>query len=257
MIPEPGRHFGAEDARRHHRRQRQRDDAGDRDRAGKRERELREKRAGEAALETDGNVDGDQHNGHRYDRPPELTRGDERRLKRRLVFLLHVPIDILDNDDRIVDDEPDREHECEQRQEVDRVTEEQHHEEGADQGQGHRDQRDRDCAEAAEEEKDHDADDQEREPQRLLDLLDRAADELGAVVDNLAVDAARHRGLDLGEHVADTLRDIEHVRVRGDLDADEHRVASAERSREVVVLGAEGDVGDVFEPDDGSILLLD
>ena len=59
---------GAEEARAHHRRQRERDDAGDGHRAGQREREFREQRAGEAALEADRHVHRDQHHGHGDDR---------------------------------------------------------------------------------------------------------------------------------------------------------------------------------------------
>ena len=116
--------------------------AGDGDRAGERERELGEQRAGEPALEADRHVHRDQHDRHRDDRPAQLARRAQRGLERRLAFLLHVPVDVLDDDDGVVDDEADRQHQREQRQQIDRVAEHQHHEEGADQRQRHRDQRD-------------------------------------------------------------------------------------------------------------------
>ena len=49
---------------------------------------------------------------------------DERRFAH-----LRTPMHVLEHDDRIVDDETDREHETEQRQHVDRVAEGVHHRE--------------------------------------------------------------------------------------------------------------------------------
>ena len=59
---------GASSTRRHHRRQRQRHDAGDEHRAGQREGELAEQRAGEPALEADRRVHRGQRDGHGDDR---------------------------------------------------------------------------------------------------------------------------------------------------------------------------------------------
>ena len=75
---------GAQQPRGHHRRQRQRHDAGDDHGAGQRERELAEQRAGQPALDADRRVDRRQRDGHRDDRPDQLARGVDRRLDRAL-----------------------------------------------------------------------------------------------------------------------------------------------------------------------------
>ena len=72
-------------------------------------------------------------------------------------------VDVLEHDDRVVDDEPDREHEPEQRQHVDREPDHRHHEERRDDRDRDRDGRDQRRAHVAEEQVDHD---QHRAPAR-------------------------------------------------------------------------------------------
>ena len=71
-----------------------------------------------------------------------------------------MPLDVLDDDDGVVDHEPDREHDGEQRQQVQREPEDLHQEDGAD--ERHRDghERHEHRAERAEEEEDDDDDDE-------------------------------------------------------------------------------------------------
>ncbi len=69
--------------RAHHRRQRQRDEAGDDDRARQREGELAEQRAGHARDEADRRVDRGQRDRHRDDRQRDLARAADRRVERR------------------------------------------------------------------------------------------------------------------------------------------------------------------------------
>jgi hypothetical protein len=144
----------AEEARAHHRRQCQRDHTGHRHRAGEREGELGEEGPREAALKTDRHIDGNQHDGHRENRSAEFARGDQRGIEGALPSS-SCAIDVFDDDDRVVHHEPDREHEREQRQQIDRIAEQLHHEERADERQRHRDQRHDDRAEAAEEQENH------------------------------------------------------------------------------------------------------
>ena len=66
--------LGAKDLGAHHWRQGERDDAGYGDGAGQRERELRKQSSGQTSLETDRNICGDEHDGHRNDRSAELAR---------------------------------------------------------------------------------------------------------------------------------------------------------------------------------------
>ncbi len=69
----------AEQLRAHHRRQRQRHDAGNRDRAREREGEFAKQRAREAALQTDGRVNGGERDRHGDHRPDQLARADQER----------------------------------------------------------------------------------------------------------------------------------------------------------------------------------
>ena len=74
---------GLEEPRAQHRRERQRDDAGNGDGADQREGEFGEQRAGQPALETDRHIDRDQHHGHGDDRAAKLARGIDGRGERR------------------------------------------------------------------------------------------------------------------------------------------------------------------------------
>ena len=85
-----------------------------------------------------------------------------------------VALDVLHHDDRVVDDDADRQHQAEQRQIVEREAERREHGEGAD--QRHRDRDDRDDRGAPGlQEHDHDDDDQH---DRLEDRLDHLVDRL-------------------------------------------------------------------------------
>ena len=68
----------AQQLRGHHRRKRERDDAGDDDRAGEREGKLAEERAGQAALNADRRIDRGERDRHRDDRPDQFARALQR-----------------------------------------------------------------------------------------------------------------------------------------------------------------------------------
>ena len=87
------------------------------DRAGQREGEFAEERAGEAGQQADRRIDRGQRDGHGDDRPDDLARADERRLDRRLA-LLDMAVDVLDHDDRVVDDQADGQHHGQQGQQI-------------------------------------------------------------------------------------------------------------------------------------------
>ena len=66
--------------RRHHGRKRQRDDAGDEDRARQRERKFAEQRAGQSALQRDRRINGRERDRHGDDRADQFARAEERRI---------------------------------------------------------------------------------------------------------------------------------------------------------------------------------
>src|SRR5439155_1347214 len=90
-----------------------------------------------------------------------------------------------------------------------------------------------------------------------FDLANGCADEFRGVVDYFAGQAGRQLRLDVGHHVAHPLRDVEDVRIRRRLDADEHRQPAAEGDVGVVVLGAEHHGGDILQAHDRAVALLD
>ena len=212
------------------------------------------------ALEADRHVHGDQHDRHRDDRSAELARGDERRLPAATCLLLHVPVDVLHDDDRVVDHQADREHQRKQRQQVDRVAEDQHDEERADQRQRHRDQRNRSPPrKLPRNRKITMRDDDQRLDQRLHPpRRSSCVMNLVRVIDDLAGDAVGHLRLDLREsHRARAWRPPSTFASGATLMPMNTAVASAERGREVVVLRAQNDVGDVLQADDRAVLLPD
>jgi len=242
--------------RSHHRRQRQRDDARDDDGAGEREGELAEERAGEAALDADRRVDGRQRDRHRDDRADQLARRVDRRARGRFSFV-QVPLHVLDHHDRIVDHEADRQHDREQREQVDREAGGEHQEDGADERDRNRDDRDEHGSERAEEQEDHDDDDQQRLGERAEHLVDRVLDVLGRVVGDGRFHAGRQLRLDLGQRPAHARDHVERVRRRQHPDAHEGGRLAVEADVFLVVGRAELHVGDVAEPHDDAVLLLD
>ena len=70
---------------------------------------------------------------------------------RKLGLLLDHALDVLDDHDRVVHHDADGEHQRQQGHGVGRVADEEHHGEGADDGDGHGDQRNERRAELAEE----------------------------------------------------------------------------------------------------------
>ncbi len=67
-------------------------------------------------LEADGHVHRNQHHGHGENGAAELARRDNGGIDRRAVLLFHVPIDILDDDDGVIDHESNGQHQRQQRQ---------------------------------------------------------------------------------------------------------------------------------------------
>ena len=161
-----------EQHRAHHRRQRQRDHAGDDDRSRQREGEFAEQRAGETAEEADRRIDRGQRDGHRDHRADDLARALQRGLHRRFA-LLDMAVDVLHHHDGVVDHEPDRQHHRQQRQQVDAEAHHQHQAADADQRQRNGDDRNDHRAERGQEQEDHDDHDADRLDQGHLHLVDR------------------------------------------------------------------------------------
>src|SRR6185503_10215603 len=181
--------------------------------------------------------------------------GFERRLVRPFAAV-DMPLDVLDHDDRIVDDETNRQHDGEQRQQVDREPGEQHQEHGTYQRYGNGDDRDDDGSERAEEQEDHEDDYQQRLRERRQHFVDRVLDVLGRVVGNARFHSYGQLRLNAREGVAHFSNDVEGVRGRQYPDAHEHRGLTIELDVGVVILRSKHDVRDIAEADDDATLFL-
>ena len=108
-----------------------------------------------------------------------------------VIALLDVALDVFDDDDGVVDDDTDREHEAEQRQRVERDADQAHDEERADQRHGDGQDRDDRGAPRLQEQDDDEDDEHERFDQRVDHGVDRELDELGRIVDDRVADTRR------------------------------------------------------------------
>ncbi len=107
--------------------QRQRVDRRDHHRDGDRDGELLEELARDAGDEGDRHEDRQQHQRDRDDCAGDLAHRDPRRVGRAHAGVLgHHALDVLDDDDRVVDDDADREDQREQRDGVQREAEREH-----------------------------------------------------------------------------------------------------------------------------------
>ena len=127
-----------QDARAHHRRERQRDDGGDQDGDGEGDGELAEEPADDVAHEEQRDQHGDQRDGERKMVKPICSLPLSAARIGRLAFF-DVARDVLDHHDGVVDHEAGGDGERHQREVVERVAEQVHHAEGADDGERHGD----------------------------------------------------------------------------------------------------------------------
>ena len=239
------------EARAHHRRERHGDDAGEHHRRGERDRELEEQRAGETALESDRGVHRGQRDGHRDDRSDELAGADDRRLHARLP-LADVSLDVLDHDDRVVDDESDRQHDGEDRQQVEAEARRVHHQRRADERDGHRDERHERRAQRSHEEEHDEADDDDRLGQRLRDLLQRVLHEGRRVVREMHLDVRRQRRRDARHLGLQAMGDVDLVHADQRPHAEVHGLLLAVLGDHVGLFGAQLHLRHVAQPHDGA-----
>ena len=245
-----------EKPRAQHRRERERDNAGNGHGANQREGEFGKQRAGEAALEADRHVNRAQHNGHGDDRPAELARGvDGGRNRRDALF--EMAADVFDHDNGVVDDETDSEHKRQQREQIDRIAERQQDNERPDQRKRNGDSRYERRTHRAKEHEDDERDDDQRLDQAQHHLVDRGIHEFGGVVDNLAVEPARQLRLDVRPDLVHTAHHLQQIGGRRDLNADIDRLLAVEADLGFIVLGAKRDVGDVLQAYHRPVRLFD
>jgi hypothetical protein len=174
-----------------------------------------------------------------------LVRG----LKRRAAFL-DVALDILDHDDRVVDDDADREHQAEQRKRVNGKAEQIEHGEGADNRHRHGDQWIDRGAPGLQEQDHHQHDQRDRLKQRVDDGRDRFSHEDRGIIIRSVVHAGRELPgelVHLRDHRVPRRQRVGAGRLKH---ADDRRVVMVELATQGVVAGAKLDARDVRKPHD-------
>ncbi|VWC36642.1 hypothetical protein BUB20358_06688 [Burkholderia ubonensis] len=227
-------------------RQREGIERGDdrRDRDG--QRELPVELAGQARHERER----DEHAGKR-----QRDRDDRRAhfLHREIGRILRrqppgdIALDVFHHHDRVVDDDPDRQHHPEQRQRVDRESEHEQQREGADNRNGHRQQRNDGGAPGLQKQDDDDHDQRDRFEQRGNHGGDAGAHELGRIENDPVIDAGGHVRLDFRHRLPDLVRNRQRVSAGRLKDAEPHCGFAVDHRSQAVVRCAELDVRDVAQ----------
>ena len=185
-----------------HGRERQRDEHRDQNRHGDGDREFPKQKSDHAAHQEERNEDRNQRNRNRKDGEADLGGAIERGLQRRRTTL-HVPYDILDHDDGVVDDEAHGDGESHQGQIVEAVVQCVHHRERADKGNRDRNRGNDGRPKPAEEERDDADDEGDRQEQREAHIGKAGRDRLGSVGYDFDVNARRQRGPELRQGFLD------------------------------------------------------
>ena len=188
-------------------------------------------------------------------RSEQLASCVDRRLERWLPRM-HVSLDVLDHDDCVVDHEAHREHDREQREQVDREAEGQHQHHRADERDRNGHDRDDHAANRSEEKKDDQDHDHQRFGESLQNLIDRFLNVCRGVVRDSAFHPGRQLRLNFRHRFANRLHHVERVRGRQHVDADEDGGLAVEADFLLVRFGAENDVGDVAEAHDCAFVLF-
>src|SRR6202030_2859805 len=188
----------------HHRRQSQRHHGGDQNRNRQGNGKLAKESADDISHEQQRDQHCDQRNGQRYDGESNLSCALERGVQRRLAFF-EVAIDVLDHHDRIIHHESGGDRERHQRQVVQAVAEQVHHSESTDQREWHSNARDDGRSKIAQKEEDDHHHEGGRQHQLELHIVDRRANRLRTVDEDLSLDRRRHGSLQLRQNCLDAI----------------------------------------------------
>jgi hypothetical protein len=224
----------------------------DQHRCGHREAELAQQEAGGSRQERHRHEHGAQHQRGRHDGARHLAHRASHRLAPREPSPEQAG-HVLHHDDRVVDHEPDGEHQGEERNGVDREAQRVQHGEGADQGHRDRDRRDDRGAPVLKEHVDHEEHQGHGHGEGAEHLGDRLRDEEGGVVAHDPVDARREALREPRELRSHPRRHLEGVRARQLEDAHRHRRLARQPRESAVALSAELDPRHVPEAEQPAV----
>ena len=216
--------------------------------------ELPEQLARNAGNECHRHEHRQQHQGDPDDRSRDLAHGLLGRIGRReLGVLLHHPFDVLDHDDRVVDDDADGEHEGEQRDRIGGIADHLERDECSDQADRNCQRWDQRRAQTPEEQEHHDDHENESFDQRFFHLLDRLRDEAGRVVGDFPGQIIGEPALQLADPVAHGLQRGDRIGPRRLVDRHRRRRPPVQARFAIEIGGAQFHPRDVAEPQHRSI----
>ena len=125
--------------------------------------------------------------------------------------LVAMDDDVLDYDDRVVDDEANGGGEATESHEVEALSDDPEEEDGDGDGDGNDEAGDERAGPVAEEEEEDDAGEDESDEDRVADAADGLADELGLVVEGREMDAGWELGLEGGYLVGNGVGDLDGI----------------------------------------------
>ena len=183
------------------------------------------------------------------DRAGNLLHREARRFARaQLRVLLHDALHILDNDDGVVDDERDGEHNRKERDGIGRKSDDVENSDHPDHRDGDGQYGDQGRAPVLQENIDHQHDKREGDGKGDHDFFDRGGHELGRIEDDFIDDVGGEplrQALELGPH---SLGDLQRVGARRLIDHHEGRGLSVQLGLRVVAVGAKLDTSHVLHP---------
>ena len=159
--------------------------------------------------------------------------------------LLDEARDVLDHDDRIVDNESRGDRQRHQRQVVERVAEQIHHAERADDRERDGDAGNDGCRQPAQEQKNHQNDEEDGQQQLEFDVAHRRADGHRAIGENSDLDTRRQRVRELRQQMLDAVDDIYGVGTGLPLHIHDHRGRDVHPGRFLRVFHAVDDMSDI------------
>ncbi len=243
-------------ARAQHRRKRQRYDGGNHDRRRDGDGEFAKQAPKDPAHEKQRDENRDQRQTDGQHGEPDFTRADQCSLEGRHA-VLKMAVDVLDFNDRIVDNETDRDRKRHQRQIVEAEIEHVHRGERAKERQHDGEGRHQCRPHVAQEQQNHQDNETHRQGERELDIGDRGANGGGAVQDGADGDCRRNIGRELRHQRLDLIDRVDHVGARLLEDRKHDR-------RRIVVVGGGKPVGpggdgpaDIAHPDRGAVAVCD
>ena len=248
--------FAAHEARAHHRRQGQRDEHGDEDRHRHGDAELAEQPADDPAHQEQRYEHGDEREADRHDRKADLTGALDRRLHRAQP-ILEMAVDVLEHDDRVVDDKANRDRQRHQRQIVEAVAQHVHDRESADKRQRHGDARDYCRPQAAQENEDNRHDESDGEQQCKLNVGDGSADRLRAVAQHLDLDRRRDGRLQLRQSGLDAVHGLDDVGAGQFENRQQNGLLAVGEGREAGIFRAVYCAPDIAHPHRSTVLVGD